>query len=138
MPDGPALALGPWVAPLLLIPGMALLAISTGNRYGQLQLYLVEKREQARPRSVPELPALYAQLTSLHRALLALYVGIAVDGVAALLGGLLSGYPAVATPLVVVLSCLGVALLVVASGILSLEMLRGGANDKPDNRMENL
>ena len=74
-------ALGPWVAPLLMIPGMALLAISTVNRYAQLLVYAAGN---------PEDPRLQKQLPLLRYTLVALYTGIGADALAALLGGLLS------------------------------------------------
>ncbi len=107
--------LGFWVAPLLMIPGMALLVISTANRYSQLLLHLATNPSDA---------GLRHQLPLLRCALIALYSGIAVDAVAGLLGGLLTFDVVLAVRIVVVLSCLGVACLIVASVSLIVDASR--------------
>ncbi len=107
--------LGFWVAPLLMIPGMALLVISTANRYSQLLLHLVTN---------PSDSVLRRQLPLLRGALIALYLGIAVDAMAGLLGGLLIFDVVLARRLVIVLSCLGVACLVAASVALIVDASR--------------
>lgn len=115
--------LGTWVAPLLMIPGMALLTISTGNRYGQLLLF-IEQRKVIEQQKAESTVGLQRQLSLLKRALIALYAGIGVDAVAGLLGGLLSGWPTVASTAIVGLSCLGVALLVAAISFLISDVWR--------------
>lgn len=111
--------IGPWVAPLLIIPGMALLTISTGNRYGQLQLYLLTN---------PGNDGLETQLNLLRRALGALYAGIALDAAAAFAGGLLSGLlieaPDAAHIMIVIATCLGISLLCYAATLLALDARR--------------
>ena len=101
--------LGTWVAPLLLVPSMALLVISTATRYSQLLLHLADHPQQG---------ALGKQLWYLRVALIALYSGIGVLAVAALLGGLLVFQPTLSARLMLVLSCVGVACLIVASAAL--------------------
>ena len=54
------------------------------------------------------------QLPLLRYSLIALYVGIAVDAVAALLGHLLVSDEELARSITIVLSCLGVACLIIA------------------------
>jgi hypothetical protein len=70
-------SLGFWVAPLLLIPGMALLMLSTSARCSQLLLHVATKPEHSR---------LQRQLPLLRHSLIARYAGIAVNAIAALLG----------------------------------------------------
>ena len=112
--------LGSWVAPLLMIPGMALLAISTANRYSQLLLFLVTH---------PSDSVLSRQLPLLRFALIALYAGIAVDALGGLLGGLLAFDSAISRMLIIVLSCVGVACLVVASIALIVDASRDPLRD---------
>ncbi len=108
-------ALGLWVAPVLMIPGMALLVISTGNRYGQLLVHLAEAGGERN---------LIKQLQVLRCALLALYVGIALHAVAGLLGGLLFFDHDTSKTLMQVLSCMGVGCLLIASVALTTDVLR--------------
>jgi hypothetical protein len=97
--------LGFWVAPLLLIPGMALLVLSTSARYNQLLLHVASKPEHSR---------LQRQLLLLRYALIALYLGIAVNAVAALLAHILTANEQLAKSIILVLSCGGVACLLIA------------------------
>ena len=105
--------LGAWVGPVLLIPAMALLVISTGNRYGQMLVHLAEHDGT---------PRLVRQLKLLRRALLLLYIGIASLALAGLLGGLLSAVFGFAGIVMIVLSCLGIACLVGAALTLIVEV----------------
>lgn len=112
--------LGMWVAPVLMIPGLALLVISTANRYSQLLLYSLNN---------PGASGLRRQLRDLRLALVLLYVGIAVHAVAGLLGGILSYSAEVSQQLMLVLSCVGVACLVGASIALTLDALRAARTE---------
>jgi len=98
-------ALGLWVAPLLIMPGMALLVLSTSARYSQLLLHVATHPQQS---------ALKRQLPLLRYSLIALYAGIAVDACAALLGGLFAFNAEFSRLLIIVLSCIGVACLIFA------------------------
>ncbi len=107
--------LGVWIGPILLVPAMALLVISTGNRYSQMLVHLTENGATA---------TLTRQLRLLRRALLLLYLGIASLAVAALLGGLLHADAGMAREVMIVLSCIGIACLVGASTTLVIDVLR--------------
>ncbi len=118
--------LGVWVAPLLLIPGKGLLTISTAAQFNQalaLSGAGTETPEQSR------------RLLMLRRALISLYLGIGVDALAALGGGLLHASPALAFGTIVIGSCLGVGCLLAAIVFLILEIYPGPA--KPLLHMEN-
>lgn len=93
---------GLWVAPLLIMPGMALLVLSTSARYNQLLLHVAIHPQQS---------GLKRQLPLLRYALIVLYAGIAVDAFAALLGGLFAFNAEFSRLLISVLSCIGVACL---------------------------
>lgn len=98
--------LGSWVAPILMIPGMALLVISTANRYSQLLLYLASHENSE---------GFAYQLRQIRLALVSLYAGIAAHALAGLAGGLLSAHPQLAQTSMLVLSCTGVLALLLAS-----------------------
>ncbi len=102
-----------WTAPLVLLPGKALLTISTANRYSQLLLFL-EARDAREPH-------FRRRLAWLSAALIALYAGVAIDAVATLINGLLS-YVRVPSMLPLFMSCAGVGALLAASACLTAEL----------------
>jgi hypothetical protein len=114
--------LGSWVAPILMIPGMALLVISTANRYSQLSIHLLEN---------PDTRDVARQLTRLRFALAALYAGIGLLALAGFLAGVLAAVFAApletVSMLMLFLSCVGIACLVVACGALLIDLFRGSA-----------
>ncbi len=75
--------LGFWAAPLLLIPGKALLTISTSAQYNQL-LVLVTQFGETR--------VSVRRLVLTRRALVALYLGIGFDAAGGLMAGLAGQY----------------------------------------------
>ena len=74
---------GLWAAPLLLIPGVGLLVLSTSARFGQLHQELNRQLAENNERSVR---VLCRRARLLHSALLSQYVAIAVLAVSSLLG----------------------------------------------------
>jgi len=108
--------LGAWVAPILLIPGLALLTISTANRYNQVLTSIATFGEGAISKRKQKL---------LARALVSLFMGIAINGVAGLAGGALSvWYPYISNGVIVVLSCVGVIALLAATWFLIWELIQ--------------
>ncbi len=99
---------------------MALLVLSTSARYNQLLLHIATR---------PEHSALRRQLPLLRYSLVALYVGIAADAVAALLGHLLVSDEAMARSIVIVLSCFGVVCLIIAVVCLIIDTLHSELRD---------
>ena len=74
-----------WMTPILLIPGIALLTISTANRINAELLSL-----RAR-----EIYSESSRLKYLRLALTCLYFGITVNAIAGLIGGMMSGIGAI-------------------------------------------
>ena len=107
--------LGPWVAPILIIPGMALLVISTAHRYSQLLLHLASGSGEVQ---------LAGQLRRVRWALIWLYLGVSVQAAAGLAGGLALLEPDRAAILMAALSCLGITCLLLASLILAIDLIR--------------
>ena len=112
--------LGAWVAPILMIPGMALLVISTANRYSQLVIHLSNN---------PHASALVRQLRYLRIALVALYAGIGLLALAGFAAGVLAMLlevdPHRINLLMLVLSCTGIACLIAACAALLLDVMHG-------------
>jgi hypothetical protein len=76
---------GLWAAPLLLIPGVGLLVLSTSARFGQLHEELHRQRGEGHSLAVKHL---CRRARLLHSALVSFYVSIAVLAFSSLLGTL--------------------------------------------------
>ena len=76
---------GLWAAPLLLIPGVGLLVLSTSARFGQLRQELHRQRDNGHS---PAVQHLCRRARLLHSALVSFYVSIAVLACFSLLGTL--------------------------------------------------
>ena len=76
---------GLWAAPLLLIPGVGLLVLSTSARFGQLHQELHRQRDKRHSHAVKHL---CRRARLLHSALVSFYVSIAVLAFSSLLGTL--------------------------------------------------
>ena len=74
-----------WAAPLLLIPGVGLLVLSTSARFGQLLQELHRQRDKGHSDAVKHL---CRRARLLHSALVSFYVSIAVLAFSSLLGTL--------------------------------------------------
>jgi len=143
--------LGLWITPLLLLPGVALLVMSTSLRYNRLHDELHHLEIHLQPESdvgwgpdettadvvadgllTAFLPApdLLARCSALLRrgrmfrdALVALYAAVALFALAALGGGLLAWHRQAAYWLVMGLTCLGIAAVLAAAVQLVRESL---------------
>ncbi len=76
---------GLWAAPLLLIPGVGLLLLSTSVRFGQLHQELLRQIGEHHSHAVRHL---CQRARLIHSAMVSLYVSIAVLGFSSLLGTL--------------------------------------------------
>ena len=108
-----------WAAPLLLLPGVALLIMSTSVRYTRVHDEIHHQIGGACDRG--RLQALFGRARLFHRALVCLYISVAAFAVSSLVGGLLTltGRPALVP--VFVVTCAGIGALVLASVFLIVE-----------------
>lgn len=79
-----------WLTPILLLPGVALMIISTANRYGEIQTefhYLLDH-----PKFQNEIVTRYLVIRSRYYrdALVSLYLSVCVFSAGSLLGGLVN------------------------------------------------
>ena len=74
---------GLWAAPLLLIPGLGLLVLSTAARFGQLHEELHRQQKERDSRAIQYLSR---RAHLLHSALVSFHVSIAVLAFSSLLG----------------------------------------------------
>jgi len=105
-----------WLTPLLLLPGVALLIMSTSARYGQIHAELHHLIEKRRDRVlVSSLQLLTKRSTLFRNALVSLYVSVGLLSLAGLLGGLMGPWESAAINIVWVLTCLAIVCLLFAA-----------------------
>lgn len=108
--------IGLWATPLILLPGVALLIMSTSVRSGQLHEefhHLLESPEEQVTDSLLTHLLYRAQL--LNRALVSLYISVGLFCLGGLLGGLVSQWQQSATLIIILLVGCGVAVVFFAS-----------------------
>ena len=121
---------GTWLTPLVLLPGVAMLVMSTSARYGQIHQefhHLVAENVQ---REDPHATSLMHRAILFRNALVGLYASVASLALGSMVGGLASLLSAESVWLVQGLTVLGVLALVysavqlVRESVLSLHVLR--------------
>ena len=124
---------GIWAAPLLLIPAVGLLILSTSARFGQLH---EEFRRHKDEHESPALKHLCTRASLIHSALVSFYTSVAVLALASLLGTLsdrwfktLTWIPQAMTFLGVVLILFSAIQLIRESRLLLTVILDDAAND---------
>lgn len=122
--------IGPWVTPLLLLPGVALLILSTSMRYGQIHTEFHEMEHGPRKPAAQTVKQLMARACYFRNALVSLYTSFALFSLASLIGGLASAWMRQVEAFVLVLSCLGIlglifaAVTLIREASLSLDVIR--------------
>lgn len=106
---------GSWIQPVLMLPGLGLLLLSTTARFGQLeaQLHAVLAREPGP--SAAQLQRLRLRARQFRVAIVSLYVGIAALALGSLVGGLVAAAAGPLAAVVTLSMCLAVAATVVAA-----------------------
>ncbi|MDH3457317.1 MAG: DUF2721 domain-containing protein [Gemmatimonadota bacterium] len=126
---------GLWLTPLVLLPGVALLVLSTSIRYGQIHEefhHLLEMRGEVAKATGERL---WARAHLFRDALVGLYVSVCLLAVGAMLGGLASLWFTRSDIVVVILTFLGVAAVIYSSiqlireSSLSLEIVKQHMDD---------
>ncbi len=109
-----------WMTPLILMPGVSLLILSTAARFGQI------KGELDRPvadgkQGLRLIDIIWRRALLFRRSLICLYGAIVLFTLASLLGGILEVISSPSGTVVIAMTCLGIALVVVAALMLVLE-----------------
>lgn len=117
-----------WAAPLLLLPGVALLVMSTSARYAQIHAEIHQiMGEKVRTGLAKQL---LMRSRMFRNALVSLYVAVSLLAIASLSGGLIMLIDEKASYVVVLLTCLGIFALLLAAielvreSMLSLDIIR--------------
>jgi len=117
-----------WIAPLLLIPGVALLIMSTSARYGQLHSEIHHVADLGPNTSL--IKHLFRRARWMRNALVSLYLSVAVFAVTSLVTALFTCLEINSPMITFWMICLGVSCLVFAvftlirESIQSLEVIR--------------
>ncbi|MCG8608494.1 DUF2721 domain-containing protein [bacterium] len=111
-----------WLTPLLFLPGVALLVMSTSVRYGQIHGELHGLLDRGNSTDV-HAGQLLRRSTFFRNALVSLYLGFGLFSLASLLGGLTVKWAMASTWIVTGLTCVGILTLVFAAFELIRESL---------------
>lgn len=111
-----------WVTPLLLLPGVGLLIMSTSARITRLHDELHHLLDHDEGTEVIEL--LWARARLLQPALVAQYLSVAFLATSSLVGGAAELFETHAPVVVVGLTCLAISSLVTSAALLVLESRR--------------
>lgn len=109
-----------WLMPLLLLPGVALLIMSTSVRYGQLRDEIHKLKEEMFDASIIVAGDMRTRARLFRDALTSLYVAVALFVTGSLLGAIMDFMRADSEFLVVFFAGLGIVCLIYAS----LELIR--------------
>jgi hypothetical protein len=109
-----------WLFPLILLPGVALIVMSTSARYAQIHQelhHILEEQENISPIYYVDLRT---RATYFRNALVALYVSVGIFAVGSVVGAIMDFLKGPSTVTVVILTCLGILCLLYAS----IELIR--------------
>lgn len=114
-------SIGFWLSPLLLLPGAALLILSTSNRLNRLHDEVHHQMDQEHSPSKEVIDHLLLRARYFRNALVFLYSSISIFAVAGIIGGLTSGWDEISTILTVGLTVIGIICITAAAIILIKE-----------------
>ena len=114
-------AIGIWLSPLLLLPGVALLILSTSNRLNRLHDEVHHQIDEKHSHSKETIDHLLMRARYFRNALVLLYSSISIFAVAGIIGGLTSGWDEISTVLTIGLTIIGIICITAAAIILIKE-----------------
>ena len=123
-------SMGIWLSPLLLLPGAALLILSTSSRFNRIHDEIHHLIDNHPEEAKQVLPHLLKRSTYFKNSLVLLYLSITLFAAAGLLGGITSGWSELSTIITIVLTIIGIlcltfaAILLMKESILSLEIIK--------------
>ena len=114
-------SIGIWLSPLLLLPGAAMLILSTSFRLNRLHDEVHHQTEQQHSPSKEIIDHLLMRARYFRNALVLLYTSISIFAVAGIIGGLTSSWDEVSTVLTLGLTIFGIICITAAAIILIKE-----------------
>jgi len=125
-----------WLTLLLLLPGVALLILSTSVRYGQIHGEIHHLSQSGNDDSTKEVSSQLLRRSKLFRnALISFYICVGFLALASILGGIVSTFSMWAHIVVMIITCLGVffmlivTILLIQESILSLNIIKEHVNE---------
>lgn len=121
---------GLWLTPLLLLPGVALMILSTSARYARIHDEFHHLLDEGGAHALPIADNLLVRSKYFRNALVSLYSSVALFSVAGLAGGFATLWLATTFWIVVPLTCVGIIGVIYAAALLiqesrcSLEIIR--------------
>lgn len=109
-----------WLMPLILLPGVALLIVSTSSRYYAVHDEIHRLMNETRQIRDAAMAHEMNRAKRFRNALVSLYMSVALFSMGSLLGGLTHDWPFISKTVVAVLTVTGVTCLVYAS----IELIR--------------
>lgn len=112
-----------WLMPLILLPGVALLIMSTSARYGQIHEeihHIIDNQERI---SVMYCTHLQKRATLFRNALVSLYVSVGLFVLGSIVGALLDLAAGPDDLVVIGFACIGIICLIYASAVLIQESI---------------
>ncbi len=109
-----------WLIPIILLPGVALLILSTATRYGQIHSELHHLQEVDEPITAVFQHHLGQRALLFRNALVSLYISVAAFALGSLAGALLDGLQLPSTWAITLFSIIGVLGLIFAT----IELIR--------------
>ena len=113
--------IGIWLSPLLLLPGSALLILSTSNRSNRLHDEVHHQIDNKHSTSGEMIDLLLLRARYFRNALVFLYSSICIFAVAGIIGGITISWGEISTVLTVALTTIGIICITAASIILIKE-----------------
>lgn len=120
-----------WLTPLLLVPGVALLVMSTSGRFAQVHSEIHDLANHKHEHDIEKLAVNLDKRSVIFRnALVSLYLSVTFLAIASLIGGIAVIWMGNILYIVVGLSCLGILCLVFAAielireSMLTLEVIK--------------
>ena len=105
----------PWILPLILLPGVALLIMSTSVRYGQIHSEMHHLLDSRAEISTPFRNHLLRRAMLFRNALVGLYVGVAVFALGSITGAVADVLAGPSDWLVIIFTCIGILCLILAA-----------------------
>ncbi len=114
-------SIGIWLSPLLLLPGAAMLILSTSIRLNRLHDEVHHQIDEKHSHSKETIDHLLMRSRYFRNALVLLYSSISIFAVAGIIGGLTSGWDEISTLLTIGLTIIGIICITAAAIILIKE-----------------
>jgi len=133
-------SIGFWLSPLLLLPGAALLILSTSNRLNRLHDEVHHQIDGKHSPSKEMIVHLLLRAKYFRNALVLLYSSISIFAVAGIIGGVTSGLGEISLVLTIGLTIIGIicitasAIILIKESSLALKIIESHTKELSENK----